>query len=187
MLTGIIATQSTDMQYIILFFNISAIDKTKKALDQLIYLLKTLPDVRWKLLVHACSIRLPALTKSCAWIGLLSTSCYVTTSSLSACGQFQTSGWKRRQWWEFGKNSYLPSSIPWFQARADFMCCNLTCYQTEIWLWERPLWKKASLLAAIFSVDMPFTNMVDCISSMLRAGVEQYILPKNYYVSWMVP
>ena len=32
---------------------------------------------------------------------------------------------------------------------------------------------------------MPFANLVDCISSMLRAGVEPYILPQNHSASWM--
>ena len=41
--------------------------------------------------------------------------------------------------WE--QNNYLPSPIPWFQSRVDFRCCNLTCHQTGIWLWEHPLWK----------------------------------------------
>ena len=46
-----------------------------------------------------------------------------------------------------------------------------------------PCENRASLVAAIFNLDMPFTNMVDCISSMLRAGVEPYILPTNYSAS----
>ena len=86
---------------------ISAIEKSKDALDQLIQKLETSPDIRGKLLVHACTIRLFALTRSCAWIGLSSTSCYVTASSLRACGQFQTSIWKRRQWREFGNKTII--------------------------------------------------------------------------------
>ena len=37
-----------------------------------------------------------------------------------------------------------------------------------------PCENRASLEAAFFSIDMPFTNMVDCISSMLR-GIEPTI------------
>ena len=66
---------------------ISAIEKIKDALVQLIQQLKTSPDARRKLLVHACIIRLPALTRSCAWIERV---------------------------WE--QNNYLPSPITWFHA-----------------------------------------------------------------------
>ena len=86
-----------------LFLNIS----NRDALDQLTKYLEPSPDVKGKLLVHACTTRLPVLTKSYAWIGLSSTSCYVTASSISACGQFQTSVWKRRQWWDFGNRTII--------------------------------------------------------------------------------
>ena len=92
---------NTDMQYIICSW-ISSIEKSKDALDQLTKYLEPSPDVKGKLLAHTCTTRLPVLTKSCAWVGLSSTSCYVTARSISACGQFQTSVWKRRQWWDFG-------------------------------------------------------------------------------------
>ena len=90
--------------------------------------------------------------------------------------------------WE--QNNYLPSPIPWFQSGVDFRCCNLIL--SSDWnLVVRapppppppPCENRASLVAANISIDMPFTNMVDCISSMLRAGVKPYILPKNYSAS----
>ena len=98
--------------------------------------------------MHTCNIRLPALTRSCAWIGLSSTSCYITASSLSPCGQLQTSVWKRR---------------------LESGCESAPCENRE------------SLVAANFSIDIPFTNMVDWISSMLQEGVEPYILPKKIF------
>ena len=54
----------------------------------------------------------------------------VTASSRSACGQFQTSVWKRRQWWEFGNKTIIfhhPSLG--FSPGGDFRCCNLTCHR----------------------------------------------------------
>ena len=114
---------STDMQYIICSW-ISAIEKSKDALDQLTKYLEPSPDVKGKLLAHACTTRLPVLTKSCAWIGLSSTSCYVTASSIRACGQFQET---MMRFWEH--NNYPPSPIPLFQSGVDFRCCNLlTCH-----------------------------------------------------------
>ena len=46
------------------------------------------------------------------------------------------------------QNNYLSSPIPWFQSRVNFRCCNLTCHQTGIWLWERPPWKQSICGAA---------------------------------------
>ena len=63
----------------------------------------------------------------------------------------------------------------------DFRCCNLTCHQTGIWLWERPCENRASLVAANFSIDMPFTNMVDCISSMLRGAEPTIYLAEKLF------
>ena len=132
--------------------------------------------------MHACTVRLPALTRSCALIWLSSTSCYVTASSLSARGQFQTSVWKSRQWWEFGNKTIIfhhpslgfsPGKIlgaaVWHVIKMEFGCERAPCEN------------RASLVAAHFSIVMPFTHMVDCISSMLRAGVEPYILPKKIF------
>ena len=50
------------------------------------------------------------------------------------------------------KTNYLQLPIPWFQSQSglDFRCCNLTCHQTGIWLWERPCENRAFLVAAIF-------------------------------------
>ena len=86
------AAQSTDMQHIILFLNISnrEINRRFRSIDIIV---GNFARCQRKII--------GALAISCAWIGLSSTSCCVTASSLSACGQFQTSVWKRRQWWEF--------------------------------------------------------------------------------------
>ena len=65
MLTGIIAAQSTDMQCSILFSNISN-REIKRRFRSVDTVAETSPDVRRKLLVHACIIGLPALKISCA-------------------------------------------------------------------------------------------------------------------------
>ena len=44
-----------------------------------------------------------------------------------------------------------------------------------------PSVKTAPVVVRSFSIDMPFTNMIDCNSSMLQAGVEPYILPKKIF------
>ena len=98
-------------------------DKTRsRSVDTVV---ETSQDVRRKLFVHACIIGLPALTRSCVWTRISSPSCYVTEKSEGTCGQFQTSIWKRKQWWEFGnKNNYLQSPIPWFQAGVNLGAAN---------------------------------------------------------------
>ena len=132
-LTGIFAAQSTDMQYIILFLNISN-REIKRRFRSIDIVVGNFAKCQRKLLVHACTIRLPALTRSCAWIGLSSTHHAVLQSKCV---------WsvpdKRLE--ERGDNDeslgtkQLSSIIhPLASVRDSFMCCNLNCLQTGIWL-----------------------------------------------------
>ena len=144
MLTGIIAAQSTDMQYTILLSNITnrEIKRRFRSVDTVV---ETSPDVRRKLLVHACIIWLPAITRSCAWIRLSSPSSYVTDKSERACGKFQPSIWKRKgnNGASLGTKQLSSITHPLVSGWGIFRCCKLTCHQAEI-SWERPLWKKST-------------------------------------------
>ena len=119
--TCIIAAQSTDMQYIILFSNTSnrEIKRRFRSVD--------------------------------------------TVVENFACGQCQRSIWKRRQWWEFGnKNNYLQSPIPWFQAGIDLGTASWLVTRLESRCASARSEKRAPLVFGSFSIDMSFTNMVDC-------------------------
>ena len=56
----------------------------------------------------------------------------------------------------------------WFVTILEYGCESAPCEN------------RASLVAVNFSIDMPFTNMLDCISLMLQAAVEPYILPNIF-------
>ena len=42
-------------------------------------------------------------------------------------------------------------------VRVDFKCCILTCHQTGIWLWKRPLWKW-SISGSCKSIDVIYKH-----------------------------
>ena len=134
------AAQSTDMQYIILFLNISNRDIKRRfrSIDTVVGNFARCQENYWCMHAPLDSLHLQQVVY---WLGFHPHHA-VTASSLIACEQFQTSVWKRRQWWEFGNKIIIfhhPSLG--FSPRGDFRCCNLTCHQTGIWLWERLLWK----------------------------------------------
>ena len=78
--------------------------------------------------------------------------------------------------WE--QNNYLQSPIPWFQAGVDLGTVSWLVTRLESHCESARCEKRAPLVFGSFSIDMSFTNMVDCNSLMLQAGVEPYILPK---------
>ena len=152
---------------------ISEIQRSKDALDQLIQELKTSPVVRRKLLVHACIVGLPALKRSCVWIGISSTSRYVTAIRAGVCGQFQTCIWKRRSWWEFGNKTIILNHPSLGFGAASFLVtrleshCEITCTEN-----------RAPLVVGSFSIDMSFTNLVDCKPSMYSLPKKNILLPE---------
>ena len=83
------------------------------------------------------------------------------------------------------QNIYLKSPIPWFQTGVDLGAASWLVTRLESRC-ESPRCENIALLVVamlLFFIDMPFTNMVDCNSLMLQAGVEPYILPKNDFIS----
>ena len=116
------------MYYFVLEYQQSR--KAKDAWYQLIQLLKTSPDVRWKLLVHACIIGRTVLTRNCSWIGRV---------------------------WE--QNNYLPSHTPWFQAEVDLGCASWLVTRLESACETARCENRAYLVFGRFSIDMPFTDM----------------------------
>ena len=109
---------------------ISAKEKAKNALDQLMQLLKTSPDVRRKLLMRACIIGLPALTRSCVWIGRV---------------------------WE--QSNYLPSPTPWFQVGVDLGSASWLVTRLGSGCESAHCENRPCLVVGRFSIDMPFTGM----------------------------
>ena len=130
---------------------ILAKEKAINAIDQLMQLPKTSPDVRRKLLVHACIIGLPALTRNCVWVGRV---------------------------WE--KSKYLPSRIPWFQVWVDLGSASWLVTGLESDCESAHCENRSYLVVGRFSNDMPFTGMGsnmywiiylsknDSVSSMVR-------------------
>ena len=123
----------------------SAIDRPKDASDQLIQWLKTSPDVRRKLLVHACIIGFPALTRSCTWIRLSSPLCYVTAKSEVHVVNFRQASGSGYNDESLGTKELYSITHLLVTGWGRFRCCRLTCHQTGISLWEHPLWKKEHL------------------------------------------
>ena len=81
--------------------------------------------------------------------------------------------------------SYITHPLVSVQGRFYMLQYDLSSDWNLVVRTPPPCENRASLEAVNFSVDMPFTNLVDCIASMLRAGVETYILPQNYSASWI--
>ena len=129
MYTNIIAVQSTYMQCIIFFLNTS-IRGSKRCFISIVTVVETSPDVRRKLLVHACINGLPVLTRSCAWI--------------KRVGE---------------QNNYLPSPIPWFQAGVDLGSASWLVTRLKSSCESARCENRASLVVGSFSIDMPFTDM----------------------------
>ena len=76
------------------------------------------------------------------------------------------------------QNNNLQSPIPLFQAGVDLGSASWLATRLESRCESARCEKRAPLVFGSFSIDMSFTNMVDCNSLMLQAGVEPYILPK---------
>ena len=79
--------------------------------------------------------------------------------------------------WE--QNNYLKSSIPWFQAGVNLGAASWLVTKLESCGESARSENRTPLIVGSISIDMPFTNIVDCNSSMLQAGVEPIILTKN--------
>ena len=94
MLFGIIVAQPADMQYIVLFLNISN-RETKRHIRSIDTVVDNL--ARYQTDITGVCMYHWTFCTSCSWIGLSSTSFHITADSSGACGQFQTSIWKRRQ------------------------------------------------------------------------------------------
>ena len=92
---------------------------------------------------------------------------------------FRQASWRGDNDESLGIKHWSSITHPLVSGWGSFGCCKLTCRQTRISLWEHPLWKRAPLVFGMFSIDMSFTSIVDCNSSMLQAGVDEpNILPK---------
>ena len=81
--------------------------------------------------------------------------------------------------WE--QNIYFPSPIPWFQAEVDLGAASWLVTRLESACKSVCCENRPSLVVGSFSIVIPFTNLVECISSMLWAGVERYILQKTRF------
>ena len=80
----------------------------------------------------------------------------------------------------FGEeNNYLPSPIPLFQVGVDLGAASWIFAGVESGCERTCCENRATLVVGNFCIDMSFTSMVDCISSMLWADVEPYILQKK--------
>ena len=134
--------------------------------------------------MHACIIGLPALTRSCAWIELLSTSCFVTVNNPGACGQFQINISEEETiviFWE--QNNYLKPPIPWFWAGVDFGAASWLVTRLESRYESTHCEKRAHLVVGSFSIDMPFTNMVDLAISRCCKQVLNHMSCRKIF--WM--
>ena len=136
---------------------ISAIEKSNDALDKLIQQLKPSPDVRRELLVHACTIGLPALARPCAWITHIML-CY---SQKSRCmcsisyNHLEVETMVRP--WE--QNNYLKSSIPWFHPGVDLGAAS--CLVTRL---ESPVVKTEHLCyLEVFPLPYPLLTWLTAI------------------------
>ena len=76
------------------------------------------------------------------------------------------------------EKNYLKSPIPWCQARVVLCAASCLVTRLESQCEGARCENRAPLVVGSFSIAIPFTNMVDCKSSMLQAGVEPYIMPK---------
>ena len=81
----------------------------------------------------------------------------------------------------WGQTNYLKSPTPWFRAGVDLGAASWLVTRLESRCESSCCENRAPLLVGNFSIDMPFTNMVDCNSSMLQAGVEACRAEKLVY------
>ena len=165
------------MQCIIFFSNISnrEIKRRFRSVDALV---ETSADVRRNYWCMHVSLDFLHLQKAVHGVGFLPHRAMLPTKVKVHVVNFRQAF--RRVNNDEGLGTKQLSSIthPLVSDWGRFRCCKLTCHRAWISLWEHLLWKRALLVFGSFFIDMPFTNMVHCNSSMLQAVVEPYILPK---------
>ena len=141
MLTGIIAAQSTDIQYIILFSNISN-REIKDAPDQLIQWLKLRQmsdESYWCMHVSLDFLHLQEAVQGLCFLPhhvLLPRKVKVHVVN------FRQASGRGNNDESLGTKQFSSITHPLVSGWGKCRCGKLTCHQTGISLWERPLWKK---------------------------------------------